>query len=439
MAERQPDRMRQDGGSQDGASQDRGREVRGREEGGQDARPRVDVRGVDSFDDMHDSPEQLQCYASLARPLASCRRIEDEFNRADERAVAFRRAHRWMTHGAALSATVAVATAIVALSYYPIGFDTQPLAPKWLPSRHAMSLIELWSAGVAILVVIVGWISGFKEKWLLWRHQAESYRLLRYRFLIHPAVWREGAEGSRQWIETKLHEIDRTTLAGAVREAAPHGPFEGTQSRLPRAVLRALTEYYLARRLNPQKEYLANRTQRNEFSDWIRAYLPWFFFLSIVAVFCKFFVRNLPWEGFLALLAALLPAAAAGLRTWRSAFEFSRNKGRFEAAHHALRDLETRLVNEGFSAVEAERSAAPRPAGRRISVGENRGLTEVPFHEFRVGTEDQAPRSNDPAAQPDDEDIDAYAILRDLSWCEHILETEHREWLRLMYETEWFG
>jgi len=426
--------MRQDGASQDGASQ-----VPGREDGGQDVRPRADVRGVDSFDDMHDSPEQLQCYPSLASPLASCRRIEDEFNRADGRAVAFRRNHRWMTHGAALSATVAVATAIVALSYYPIGFDTQPLAPKWLPSRHAMSLIELWSAGVAIVVVIFGWIGQFKEKWLLWRHQAESYRLLRYRFLIHPAVWREGAEGSRRWIETKLQEIDRATLAGAVREAAPHGPFEGTQSRLPRAVLRALTEYYLARRLNPQKEYLANRTQRNEFSDWIRAYLPWFFFLSIVAVFCKFFVRDLPWEGFLALLAALLPAAAAGMRTWRSAFEFSRNKGRFEAAHHALRDLETRLVNEGFSAVEAERTAAPRPPGQRVSVGEKRGLNEVPFHEFRVRTEDDAPRSNNPPAQPDEEEIDAYAILRDLSWCEHILETEHREWLRLMYETEWFG
>ena len=439
MAERQPDRMRQEGGSQDDGSHDGASQVRGREDGGEDARPRADVRGVDTFDDMHDSPEQLECYPSLASPLASCRRIEEEFNRADERAVAFRRAHRWMTHGAALSATVAVATAIVALSYYPIGFDTQPLAPKWLPSRHAMSLIELWSAGVAIVVVIFGWISGFKEKWLLWRHQAESYRLLRYRFLTHPAVWREGGAGSRRWIETKLQEIDRTTLAGAVREAAPHGPFEGTQSRLPRAVLRALTEYYLARRLNPQKEYLANRTQRNEFSDWIRAYLPWFFFLSIVAVFCKFFVRNLQWEGFLALLAALLPAAAAGMRTWRSAFEFSRNKGRFEAAHHALRDLETRLVNEGFSAVEAERTAAPRPAGRGVSVGEKRGLTDLPSHQFRVRTEDDAPRPNGPAAQPDDEDIDAYAILRDLSWCEHILETEHREWLRLMYETEWFG
>jgi len=156
-------------------------------------------------------------------------------------------------------------------------------------------------------------------------------------------------------------------------------------------------------------------------------------------VFCKFFVRNLPWEGFLALLAALLPAAAAGMRTWRSAFEFSRNKGRFEAAHHALRDLETRLVNEGFSAVEAERTASPRPADRRVSEGEKQGLTDLPFHEFRMRTEDDAPRSNHPPAQLDDEDIDAYAILRDLSWCEHILETEHREWLRLMYETEWFG
>jgi hypothetical protein len=375
---------------------------------------------------------------SLANPLESCRRIEEEFNRADGRAVAFRRAHRWMTHGAALSATVAVATAIVALSYYPICFDSQPFAPKWLPSRHVMSLIELWSAGVAIVVVIFGWIGQFKEKWLLWRHQAESYRLLRYRFLIHPAVWREGAEGSRQWIETKLHEIDCTTLAGAVREAVPHGPFEGTQSRLPRGVLRALTEYYLSRRLNPQKEYLANRIERNQFSDWIRAYLPWFFFLSIGAVFSKFFVRSLPWEGFLALLAALLPAAAAGARTWRSAFEFSRNKGRFEVAHHALRDLETRLVNEAFSAVEVERTS-PRPAGRRVMVQEEQELKDLPFHELRIRTEDETPSPNDRQAQPDDKDTDAYAILRDLSWCEHILETEHREWLRLMYETEWFG
>jgi len=106
----------------------------------------------------------------------------------------------------------------------------------------------------------------------------------------------------------------------------------------------------------------------------------------------------------LALLAALLPAAAAGVRTWRSAFEFSRNKGRFEAAHQALQDLERRLVDEGFA-------ASGKPTGQASAPGEGKDVEET----------------------------DAYPILRDLSWCEHILESEHREWLRLMFETEWFG
>jgi hypothetical protein len=358
---------------------------------------------ADSFDDMHDNQEELTRYSLLAAPLELCRKIGGEFDRADARAIKFQKAHRGLTHAAALSATVAVVTAVIALDYYPIGIDSPILAPRWLPSQHVMSMIEIWSAGIAIAVVLVGYFSHFKEQWLLSRHQAESYRLLRYRFLIHPSVWRQGEEVSREWIETRLQEIDRTTLAGAVREPAPHGPFEGTQIRLPRGILRGLTEYYLSRRLNPQKEYLANRTQRNEFSDWIRVYLPWFFFLSIVAVFCRVFVRSVRWEGFLALLAALLPAAAAGMRTWRGAFEFSRNKGRFEAAHQALRDLERRLVDEGFAAVEEQEQPAAGSAGA--------------------------------VAQ----DTDAYSILRDLSWCEHILESEHREWLRLMFETEWFG
>ncbi len=368
------------------------------------------TRGADSFDDMHDSPEELARYPLLATPLEACLKIGEAFDRADARAVKFQRAHRWLTHGAALFATVAVATAIVALDYYPIGVEAQPLAPAWLPSRHSMNLIEIWFAGAAIAVVLAGYFTHFKEKWLLSRHQAESYRLLRYRFLIHPTIWRNGEKDSQDWIEPRLHSIEHANLAAAVREAAPHGPFEGVRSQLPRGILRQLTEYYLSRRLNPQKEYLANRTQRNEISDWIRVYLPWFFFLSIVAVFCKSFVGSAHWEGLLALLAALLPAAAAGVRTWRGAFEFSRNKGRFEASHHALRDLERRLVNEGFSAFGGNGDA---------------GKSGEPLSHQKL------PR--------DDEETDAYAILRDLSWCEHILETEHREWLRLMFETEWFG
>lgn len=362
------------------------------------------VRPVDSFDDMHDSEEELRRYPELAAALALCRKIGEEFDQADERAIHFQKSHRMLTHAAASSATVAVVTAIIALVYYPIG-HAAPVVAGGLDGQSLMRWIEGLSALTAILVVGLGYFTNYKEKWLLSRHQAESYRLLRYAFLIHPAIWRTGEEASREWIDSRLETIDRTTLAEAVREPTPHGPFEGTQTRLPYSVVRALLEYYLSRRLNPQKEYLANRSQRNEISDWIRAYLPWFFFLSIVAVFCKvgvdLFVHNERWESSLALLAALLPAAAAGVRTWRGAFEFSRNKGRFEAAHRALRDLERRLIDEGFAAVEIQNAATAKGA---------------------------APQ-----------DLDAYSILRDLSWCEHILESEHREWLRLMFETEWFG
>ena len=39
----------------------------------------------------------------------------------------------------------------------------------------------------------------------------------------------------------------------------------------------------------------------------------------------------------------------------------------------------------------------------------------------------------------EEENTEAFAVLRDLAWCEHVLDAEHREWLRLMYDAEWFG
>jgi len=351
----------------------------------------VTVPGAETFDDIHDTAQEIARYAAISKTLQLCGRIAQEFGPADDQAVEYQGRHRWLTRGAAAFGTLAVAFAIFGLS--------RGQQEVWLPNKEKLDWIELFLAGAAVAIVLVGRITHYKERWLRWRHRAESYRLLKYSFLIRPSLWQGREEDARLWIESRLNEISHTDLDKAVREPSPHGPFEGTDSKLPRGVLRSLMEYYLSKRLNPQKEYLANRTQRNELSDWIRAYLPWFFFLSIVAVFSKFFLARIsvPWEGFLALVAALLPAVAAGIRTWRSAFEFSRNKGRFEAAHHALRELEERLVNEGFAAVVAHPSAR------------------------------------------DDEPTDAYPILRDLSWCEHILESEHREWLRLMYETEWFG
>ena len=126
----------------------------------------VPTRGPDAFDDMHDSDEELDRYKVLAAPLELCRKIGREFDSADARAIRYQQMHRMLTHGAALSATVAVVTAVIALGYYPIGL-VSPLAPKWLPSRHSMSVIEIWFAGAAIAIVLILFIVFCNCLWLM--------------------------------------------------------------------------------------------------------------------------------------------------------------------------------------------------------------------------------------------------------------------------------
>jgi len=84
--------------------------------------------------------------------------------------------------------------------------------------------------------------------------------------------------------------------------------------------------------------------------------------------------------------AALLPVIGSGIRTWRSASEMTRNISRFRAKYVALSNIEQRMQ------------------GREIK-----------------------------------ENVEAEALIRDL-WCaEQIMESEHREWLRLMIGAEWVG
>ena len=152
---------------------------------------------------------------------------------------------------------------------------------------------------------------------------------------------------------------------------------------LSRRIVRSLVEYYLARRLSPQKEYLANRVQKNEKGDWIAFVVLWLFIGSGGAVLRPLSAHvgsdrpESSWATFLTFLAALLPACAAGVRLVRGSAEFSRNKARFEAAHRALAELEECLVHDGISALMA-------PAAKPGSLAETR----------RVHACDSPPRSS---------------------------------------------
>ena len=403
----------------------------------------------DTFDDMHDSPEETAYYSPLL-PLASCARIKDAFEIADGHALDSQRSHSRITVWAVGFGTSAVLTTIAGLGYARLA-GMKP----WLPEQLEVPLdiVEFFCAAFAIGFVWYGHHKRIKENWLLYRHQAELCRLTKYRFLSSPSVWLGPKAEKDKWINDHLEKIKQLEgeegLETAVKQPASHGPFEGTQVRMSRQRLRALVEYYVSKRLNPQKEYMANRTQLSEAKDWIRDYLPWFFFASIVAVLLKFLYHNfifahsmeelkthpqVVWATVFGVAAASLPALAAGIRTRRGAFEYSRNKSRFHAAHMALSQLEQDLLHDSISAL-SDGQVASDPAAAGLRITEESVVTTLEFAELTIRTEEQIPG---PSATGDG-DTDAYVVLRDLSWCEHVLDAEHREWLRLMYETEWFG
>jgi len=415
---------------------------------------------TNAFDDMHDSPDDFRRYPSL--PLRPCEDVTKAFDDVDTNALTSQKTHARAARRTAQTGTVAVMLAILALSIH--GWLQSHVWLQWV-----MIALEVALGGYAFGTAMRGQKKGYKEDWLRLRHQAELCRLLKYRFLLRPDVWQDTTEESqRKWIGERLHEIHalqaEKELEEAVRQPSPHGPFQGTQCRLPRKTVRDLMQYYLAKRLSPQKEYLANRALRNEFKDKARIWLYWLFLGSIVAIFLK-----LPFESvvtilekghfessdslkemvtrstliagwlaaFAALLAAWLPAMAAGLRVWLGAFEFSRNRSRFYAAHRALSQVEQSLVGDTLEAVAGAPAAqGSSPIGLRIVREEEDLLTASGIAEVRIRTEETV------GAGPgnlDDGRVDASAVLSDLSWCEHILDAEHREWLRLMYDAEWFG
>jgi hypothetical protein len=404
---------------------------------------------TDSFDDMKDGADSIKKFAAL--PLQDCKNIADAFGKADDSAIFYQKRHRVLTVFAACFGTAAVVLAIAELGYMELVHEGLPETGLSLITR-ILSWTELGCVTIALGVALWGVHRAYKEKWLLLRHQAESYRLLKYRFLIHPSLWKQSGWIEEQIAAIREPDVDAVTpkvvaaaLTKATREPVPYGPFEVSEQLLPRRVVRGLVEYYLSRRLSPQKEYLANRVQKNERGDWFAFLVFWLFLGSGLAVLVRSFPTIFGWwnEGlwptFLTLLAALLPAFAAGIRLVRGSAEFSRNKARFEAAHRALAELEECLTHDGISALIGQvPSAAPADTVQVVMSQARTAAAKFSALSLRV-QEQRAAQNPRPESDGDEDQTYAHPVIRDLWWCEHILKSEHMEWLRLMAETEWFG
>jgi hypothetical protein len=279
-----------------------------------------------------------------------------------------------------------------------------------------LTFLEL--AILFLLIITLGAILWrfYLNKWLLDRHIAEQYRLLKFRFLIDPILWCPNSGPTRDGhfekakkdlgdrisdIEQRAHRpLDDCAVSEATFPIAPEFP----DCPLLIHNLTPLLDYYTEKRLKFQISYFKNRLESFEKTDkqtkWITNTL---ILMSIVFALIHVVIdlvlidawkwQNIflpqvsfpqvsTWSIFLSITSAIL---VASFRTWRSSTEVGRNAVFFRAKYLALQDFSRRMKDE---------------------------------------IERKSP--------------DVIAVMKLLWECENFLEEENHEWLRIMIEAEKF-
>lgn len=272
-------------------------------------------------------------------------------------------------------------------------------------AAHNAEILELIFIVFACVGAVIGIRLATLEHWLLDRFQAEQLRLLKFRMLLDPGLWGDATARTAWQTEVTVRRdailaVTRASLMDeSERDLMPRLPIPEEFATVSPAMLRILLDYYRNKRIETQRQYFTAATDRGtSFLDEPRL-LPWFFFASVVLVACHVLVAQLLeyfpdlfdghrawWSQLSVVLVAgsvALPVIWAGIRTWRSARESSRNIARSAARRHMLTDITPLL--------------------------------------------DQLATTNV-----------AHALCQ-LQLLELVLESDQREWLRLMREVEWYG
>lgn len=354
-------------------------------------------------DDMDDSADMPASHP-LVDALEHCREhLVPAYKMADEKAVGFQRKYRGRARNVAWLGAAAVILAELQLLGFTVKLDENP---PWafIPAQiwhfivghvtllqNSLAAIEILEVGLMVWLVLGGMKDSLKEEWLLERFRAERLRLLKFNFLLRPELWSghpHEIEGCKQFLADRVRDITTATHAslecwisqGTVPAVHP-APVGGVGA----VALHELEDYYRRKRLHYQMDYISGAVKRYlERDQKTRLAAPVLFFGSVAFVLVHAAVELANGENLGKLfifLAAALPALGAGYRSIRSAHESARNASRDESNHYILSKLSDRL------------RSAP----------------------------------------------DAAAAFREMGFCEQIFEANHREWMRLMVEAEWFG
>ncbi len=253
--------------------------------------------------------------------------------------------------------------------------------------------LEVLCAFIALVLVVIATFVALQMHWMVGRHRTERLRMAKFRFLIDPETWcGEGSLATRlARLEDAVRMIQGLTHASFVEWAEE--PVHQVEPARPvtcplqdGAPLDQLIDYYRTKRLNYQRIYFSNRVKlfgpMDVLTGWV---VPGLFYGSVLCVLAHYAYGTWWHEQelheisrVLIFLTASLPAVAGGLRTLRAANEYSRNRTRYRTAALALTHLDEILMR-------------PKPPEEK---------------------------------------------LRDMDFCEQTLDLEHREWGRLMIESE---
>lgn len=346
------------------------------------------------------APERLREFLARCGPESGPGSLLARFEQADATAARNRERYEDSATLSALCGTVAIVLAILQLAFHHQLVDAWEEGSRW-PAIALLS-IEVLAVVATFVSVVRSLVLYRQEGWLLQRYKSERLRLLFYRLLTSPDYWtgREPAGGDyAQWIGREVSEIEvltRVELQALARSApVPEQPEPAACAGVDADCLDGLVNFYRSTRLAAQMAYFQARAQESPLSWDNPRLLPFVFFSSVLAVLIHFgfeiasFVTKNPQSGvglrsvsvFFLLCAAVLPAVWAGIKTWRSAHEFTRN---------------------------AARAAASLGVLKRYSE--------------RLGREKEPSR-----------------VFATLDLCETFLDAEQREWLRLMLEADWYG
>jgi hypothetical protein len=345
---------------------------------------------------VHDSDVEVdieQYHPALQSALRESRIISDVFEESDGRARWHRNVYTWSANFAVTLGAVAVLISICMITLPREWHDTFPTLHQWF------LYAEVTAAGLALGVVVLGVVTDVKIAWLRERNKAERFRLLKFRFLIDPSRWTV-AGGNIDTLSADRDDISNECPDFRSWVKAEQAPIFSITAVPDDALLADLLRYYCCYRLDHQIKFLGARAAEYEQSRfWLRPLPALLFYASFLFVAIHA-VADLVGDHstkahYLSqtslAVAVALPVLAAAARTLLLSQEFVRNSSRYSSKLHALTRLRADITST-------------------------------------LSNLEQGTRDSD----------DSVNTLRNLTCCEYLFESDHREWMRLMLEAEWF-